>query len=96
MKTTHLYTLFIVLFASFIFILKLLPGIPNAIDTGAHLFRLIYLNKHLKNGIVPLWNTEWYAGSPFLLQYPPLAFYYSSFWPINDYVFSLQVHRSHI
>jgi hypothetical protein len=87
MKTTHLYTLFIVLFASFIFILKLLPGIPNAIDTGAHLFRLIYLNKHLKNGIVPLWNTEWYAGSPFLLQYPPLAFYYSSFWPINDYVF---------
>jgi len=86
MRVIYVYILLIVFFTSFILILKLLPGIPNAIDTGAHLFRLIYLNKHLKNGIVPLWNTDWYAGSPFLLQYPPLAFYYSSFWPIKNYI----------
>jgi hypothetical protein len=87
MRIKYVYILLIAFFTFSIFILKLLPGIPNAIDTGAHLFRLIYLNKHLQNGTVPLWNTDWYAGSPFLLQYPPLAFYYSSFWPINDYVF---------
>ncbi|MDI6825963.1 MAG: glycosyltransferase family 39 protein [Candidatus Aenigmarchaeota archaeon] len=72
---------------SLVSFLKLLSGLPNAIDTGAHLFRLIYLKKHLQEGIVPLWNVDWYAGAPFLLLYAPLAYYFSSFWPIGDYIF---------
>jgi uncharacterized membrane protein len=65
---------------------KLLPGMLYGMDTGAHLFRLIYLNKNLDQKTVPLWNTEWYTGAPFLLLYAPLAYYYSSFWPTNDYL----------
>jgi len=65
---------------------KLLPGMLYGMDTGAHLFRVIYLNKNLEQRVVPLWNTEWYTGAPFLLLYAPLAYYYSSFWPTNDYL----------
>jgi len=59
---------------SYLFCLKL-NGIPNGVDSGAHLFRVVYLYENLKKGVVPLWNNLWYAGSPFLLLYGPLAFY---------------------
>jgi hypothetical protein len=91
MKSSIILIIGIIIATFLISFPKLLPGIPNAIDTGVHLFRIIYLNKNLQNGVIPLWNTDWYAGTPFLLFYPPLAFYLTSFFQIGDYVLLYKV-----
>ena len=56
---------------------RLLPGIPMSIDTTSHLYRVLFLQQWFKQGIFPFWSSDWYAGSPAVLLYPPLGYYIS-------------------
>ena len=51
------------------------PGIPMSVDTTSHLYRILFLQRWLKEGFFPFWSPDWYAGSPALLLYPPLSYY---------------------
>ncbi len=54
---------------------RFLPGIPLSVDTTSHLYKILFLQYWWKQGITPFWSTDWYAGSPALLLYPPLSYY---------------------
>jgi len=54
---------------------RFLPGIPMSVDTTSHLYKILFLQYWWKLGITPFWSTDWYAGSPALLLYPPLSYY---------------------
>jgi len=51
------------------------PGIPMSVDTTSHLYRILFFDHWLKQGVVPFWSPDWYAGSPAILLYPPLGYY---------------------
>jgi hypothetical protein len=51
------------------------PGIPLSIDTTSHLYRVLYLSIWARQGLLPFWSPDWYAGSPTLLLYPPFGYY---------------------
>jgi hypothetical protein len=54
---------------------RFLPGIPMSVDTTSHLYKILFLQYWWKLGMTPFWSTDWYAGSPALLLYPPLSYY---------------------
>jgi len=52
------------------------PGIPLGIDSTSHLNKILFIcNAFKAYGYVPSWSPDWYCGTPFLLLYPPLAYY---------------------
>ena len=51
------------------------PGIPMGVDTTSHLYKILFLQYWWKVGLNPFWSSDWYAGSPALLLYPPLSYY---------------------
>ncbi len=51
------------------------PGIPMSVDTTSHLYKILFLDNWLEQGILPFWSPDWYGGSPALLLYPPLGYY---------------------
>jgi hypothetical protein len=51
------------------------PGIPMSVDTTSHLYRILFFDHWLKEGVFPFWSPDWYAGSPAILLYPPLGYY---------------------
>ncbi|HKM75711.1 MAG TPA: 6-pyruvoyl-tetrahydropterin synthase-related protein [Candidatus Bathyarchaeia archaeon] len=53
------------------------PGIPMGIDTTSHLYRVLFLSEWLRRGVFPFWSPDWYGGSPTLLLYPPLGYFFS-------------------
>ena len=53
------------------------PGVPMGIDTTSHLYRVLFLSEWLGRGIFPFWSPDWYGGSPTLLLYPPLGYFFS-------------------
>lgn len=56
-------------------VMRLVAGIPMSIDTTSHLYRVLFLQEWIKQGVAPFWSPDWYAGSPALLLYPPLGYY---------------------
>ena len=47
------------------------------IDTTSHLYRVLFLSEWLGRGVFPFWSPDWYGGSPTLLLYPPLGYFFS-------------------
>jgi hypothetical protein len=46
-----------------------------SVDTTSHLYRILFYNHWMKDGLFPFWSADWYAGSPAILLYPPLGYY---------------------
>jgi len=54
---------------------RLAPGLPMGVDSSSHLPKVIFISDSLiRYGRIPLWNPDWYAGTPFLLLYSPLSY----------------------
>jgi hypothetical protein len=54
---------------------RLLNGLPLAVDSTSHLFRVMLMTKsYQERGYLPQWNPYWYGGTTFTLLYPPLSY----------------------
>jgi hypothetical protein len=53
------------------------PGIPMSVDTTSHLYRVLFYSHWMQSGVFPFWSPDWYAGSPAILLYPPLGYYFA-------------------
>ncbi len=54
---------------------RLAPGLPMGVDSSSHLSKVMFISDSLiRYGTIPFWNPDWYAGTPFLLLYPPLGY----------------------
>ncbi|MFC1505967.1 6-pyruvoyl-tetrahydropterin synthase-related protein [Thermoproteota archaeon] len=55
---------------------RLLPGIPQGVDSASHLSKILFMFKwHDRLGYIPSWFPDWYCGTPFLLLYSPLSYF---------------------
>ncbi|MHA2031111.1 MAG: 6-pyruvoyl-tetrahydropterin synthase-related protein [Candidatus Kariarchaeaceae archaeon] len=55
---------------------RLLPGIPQGIDSPSHLSKILFMFKwYNRLDYVPSWFPDWYCGTPFLLLYSPLSYF---------------------
>ena len=55
---------------------RLLPGIPQGVDSASHLSKIFFMVKwHDELGYIPSWFPDWYCGTPFLLLYSPLSYF---------------------
>ena len=55
---------------------RVLPGIPQGVDSASHLSKILFMIKwHDELGYIPSWFPDWYCGTPFLLLYPPLSYF---------------------
>jgi hypothetical protein len=48
-----------------------------SVDTTSHLYRVLFYSHWMQNGLFPFWSPDWYAGSPAILLYPPLGYYFA-------------------
>ncbi len=65
-----------VLFSAILTLPRLVPGIPNSIDTTSHLYRVLFMYDSIARlGYVSAWSPEWYRGTAFVLLYPPLGYW---------------------
>jgi hypothetical protein len=54
---------------------RLLPGIPMAVDSTSHLYKLLFMYDNLlTHGYIPSWSPEWYGGIYLFKLYPPLGY----------------------
>ena len=54
---------------------RLLPGIPMAVDSASHLYKLLFMYDNLlTHGYIPSWSPEWYGGIYLFKLYPPLSY----------------------
>jgi hypothetical protein len=55
---------------------RLLPGIPQGVDSTSHLSKILFMfNWYDRLGYIPSWFPDWYCGTPFLLLYSPLSYF---------------------
>ena len=55
---------------------RLLPGIPQGVDSTSHLSKILFMFKwYDRLGYIPSWFPDWYCGTPFLLLYSPLSYF---------------------
>jgi len=55
---------------------RLLPGIPQGVDSTSHLSKILFMFKwYNRLGYIPSWFPDWYCGTPFLLLYSPLSYF---------------------
>ncbi|WP_455369374.1 6-pyruvoyl-tetrahydropterin synthase-related protein [[Eubacterium] cellulosolvens] len=55
---------------------RLLPGIPQGVDSASHLSKILFMVKwNDALGHIPSWFPDWYCGTPFLLLYSPLSYF---------------------
>jgi len=55
---------------------RLIPGIPQGVDSTSHLSKILFMFKwYSVLGHVPSWYPDWYGGAPFLLLYSPLSYW---------------------
>ena len=76
-RFTGFMLLFAVAISAIIALPRFAPGIPLSVDTTSHLYRVLFLSKWLSRGVYPFWSSDWYGGSPTLLLYPPLCYFFS-------------------
>ncbi|WP_455278441.1 6-pyruvoyl-tetrahydropterin synthase-related protein [[Eubacterium] cellulosolvens] len=60
----------------FLIVPRLLPGIPQGVDSASHLSKILFMVKwYDRLGYIPSWFPDWYCGTPFLLLYSPLSYF---------------------
>lgn len=68
--------LLISLFNALVTVPRLGVGIPLGIDSTSHLNKILFIYTSFRElGYVSSWSPDWYCGTPFLMLYPPLAYY---------------------
>jgi hypothetical protein len=54
---------------------RLLPGVPMAVDSTSHLYKILFMYDNLiTHSYIPNWSPEWYGGIYLFKYYPPLGY----------------------